>query len=218
LHVLRGEEKDPAAGKDNEEEEDEAPHLRRDDDDGGAQIRFETCALIVKNKLFFFFFFFFFSVFIGSLFFSFFFLRFVPRCCRHFISNPKPKKHPHQNSLFRFRTPALLFGSLLFLHVRVVRVVRVVVRVVVVRRPSRQKKKRKILLQESLSFFPFNSLFKNAPPLFRVSLLCPRPRARDSLVEDERFIFEKKKIRRASTKTQTREREREKFSSSRGGL
>jgi len=114
LHVLRGEEKDPAAGKDNEEEEDEAPHLRRDDDDGGAQIRFETCALIVKNKLFFFFFFFFFSVFIGSLFFSFFFLRFVPRCCRHFISNPKPKKHPHQNSLFRFRTPALLFGSCFF--------------------------------------------------------------------------------------------------------
>jgi len=54
LHVLlRGEEKDPAAGK-----EDEAPHLlRRDDDDtGGAQIRFETCVLIVKNKLFFFFF------------------------------------------------------------------------------------------------------------------------------------------------------------------
>jgi len=52
LHLLlRGEEKDPAAGK-----EDEAPHLRRDDDTGGAQIRFETCVLIVKNKLFFFFF------------------------------------------------------------------------------------------------------------------------------------------------------------------
>jgi len=54
LHLLlRGGEKDPAAGK-----EDEAPHLlRRDDDTGGAQIRFETCVLIVKNKLFFFFFF-----------------------------------------------------------------------------------------------------------------------------------------------------------------
>jgi len=54
LHLLlRGEEKDPAAGK-----EDEAPHL----DTGGAQIRFETCVLIVKNKLFFFFFFFSLSV------------------------------------------------------------------------------------------------------------------------------------------------------------
>jgi len=86
-----------------------------------------------------------------------------------------------------------------------------VVRVVVLRKKKGRKE------SKSLSFFPFNSLFKNAPPLFRVSLLCPVP-ARDSLVEDERFIFEKKKIRRASTKTQTREREREKFSSSRGGF